>query len=57
MAVLCRHERTKEGDLFIGIESKPNEGHAAMLLPTVASVIVMWRKIQEKFGIDLHKKV
>jgi xylose isomerase len=56
LARLCDYERKKGEKLFIGIEPKPNEGHAAMLLPTVASVIVLWRKLHEEFHINLAKK-
>jgi xylose isomerase len=42
---LCRHEAHKGSELFIAIEPKPNEGHPAMLLPTVASVILFWKRL------------
>ncbi len=56
LADLCKYEASKGGELYIGIEPKPNEGHPAMLLPTVASVIVLWRKIADEFGVSLAKK-
>ncbi len=56
IAELCRYEQKKGGNLYIGIEPKPNEGHPAMLLPTVASVLVLWNKLASEFGIDLSKK-
>ncbi len=56
VADLCRFEEKKGGKLFIGVEPKPNEGHPAMLLPTVASTIVFWRKLEEEFGISRNKK-
>jgi len=42
--------------LFRPFEPKPNEGHPAMLLPTVASAIVFWKKLEKEFGIDIKKK-
>ena len=56
IAGLCQYETQKGGDLYIGIEPKPNEGHAAMLLPTVASAIVFWHKLEQEYGISLQKK-
>jgi xylose isomerase len=56
LAALCRYEADRGGDLFIGIEPKPNEGHPAMLLPTVASAIVLWKRLAEEYGISLEKK-
>lgn len=56
VAELCKHEATLGGEMHIAIEPKPNEGHPAMLLPTVASAIVFWRKLEQEFGIDLKKK-
>lgn len=56
VADLCRYEAKKGEKLYIGIEPKPNEGHPAMLLPTVASVILFWRKLKEQFGISIEKK-
>ncbi|MFZ0391590.1 MAG: TIM barrel protein [Calditrichia bacterium] len=56
VADFCRYEAEKGGECFIAIEPKPNEGHAAMLLPTVASTIAFWRKLESEFGISLEKK-
>ena len=51
IAGICQYEAQKGGDLYIGIEPKPNEGHAAMLLPTVASAIIFWHKLEKEYGI------
>ena len=56
VAKLCRHEEDLGGALFIGIEPKPNEGHPAMLLPTVASALVFWNRLASEFGISKAKK-
>jgi xylose isomerase len=56
IAGLCKYEEKKGGELYMGIEPKPNEGHPAMLLPTVASAIVFWNKLQEEFGVTKKKK-
>jgi xylose isomerase len=56
VAGLCKYEQKKGGNLFIGFEPKPNEGHPAMLIPTVASAIVFWRKLKEEFGLDIKRK-
>lgn len=56
VAGLCRYEAEKGGELFIAIEPKPNEGHPAMLLPTVASAILFWRRLAEEYGISLERK-
>ena len=56
IAGICQYEAQKGGDLYIGIEPKPNEGHAAMLLPTVASAIIFWHKLEKEYGISLWKK-
>lgn len=56
VADLCKYEEKAGGELFIGIEPKPNEGHPAMLLPTVASALIFWRKIEEEFGVKRAKK-
>ena len=42
IADLCKYEAQKGGALYIGIEPKPNEGHPAMLLPTVASALLLF---------------
>ena len=56
VAGLCKYEQKKGGKLHIGFEPKPNEGHPAMLIPTVASAIAFWRKVKEEFGVDLKNK-
>ncbi|MGQ9779468.1 MAG: TIM barrel protein [Bacillota bacterium] len=56
VAGLCKYEEKKGGMLYIGIEPKPNEGHPAMLLPTVASALLFFRKIEEEFGVSRQKK-
>ena len=56
VAKLCAFESGLGGKLFIGIEPKPNEGHPAMLIPTVASAIVFWRRLAEEYGVSMEKK-
>ena len=56
MAKLCRHEEKAGGDLYFALEPKPNEGHPALLIPTVASALVFWYKLEEEFKIPRHKK-
>ena len=56
VAKLCEYEAKKGNQLFIGFEPKPNEGHPAMLIPTVASAILFWRKLEQEFGITTQKK-
>ncbi|WP_263785453.1 sugar phosphate isomerase/epimerase family protein [Salinibacter grassmerensis] len=56
LAKLCRFEAEQGGELFVTLEPKPNEGHPAMLLPTVASAIVMWYRIAEEFDVPLSRK-
>jgi xylose isomerase len=56
IADFCRYEQKKGNQYYIAIEPKPNEGHAAMLLPTVASALLFWRKLESQFGISLQKK-
>jgi len=56
VVALCRHEAAAGGELFVAIEPKPNEGHPAMLLPTVASAILFWRRLEEEFGVAREKK-
>lgn len=56
IAGLVKHEEKKGGKLYFAIEPKPNEGHPAMLLPTVASAIAFWRKLASEYGISLDKK-
>jgi len=56
IAGLCKYEQKKGGSLYICFEPKPNEGHPAMLIPTVASALLFWRKIEEEFGVSRAKK-
>ncbi len=56
IARLCKWERGLGGKLFIGLEPKPNEGHPAMLIPTVASAILFWLKLEEEFEISREQK-
>jgi len=56
VASLCRYEERKGGSLFIGFEPKPNEGHPAMIIPTVASALLFWRRIEEEFGVPRRMK-
>lgn len=56
IADLCNYEQKKGGKLYVAIEPKPNEGHPAMLIPTVASAIVFWKKLKEEYKIDISKK-
>jgi len=56
VAELCKYEEKAGGKLYIGIEPKPNEGHPAMLLPTVASAILFWYKLEQEFGVTRAKK-
>ena len=56
VANLCKMEESKGGSLYFGIEPKPNEGHPAMLLPTVASAILFWIRLEEEFGVTRAKK-
>ncbi len=56
VATLCGFEAKAGGELYIAIEPKPNEGHPAMLLPTVASAILFWWKLEEEFGISRVRK-
>jgi xylose isomerase len=56
VAALCRFERKKGGKMYMAIEPKPNEGYPAMLLPTVASAIVFWKKLKEEYGVNIECK-
>lgn len=56
IADLCKYEEKKGGNLYFGFEPKPNEGHPAMLIPTVASALLFWRKLEEEFGVSKNKK-
>jgi xylose isomerase len=56
IADLCKYEQKKGDKLYVGIEPKPNEGHSAMLLPTVASVLLLWKKLEKDYGISIARK-
>ena len=56
IAGLCKYEQKQGGSLYIGFEPKPNEGHPAMLIPTVASALLFWRRIEDEFGVPKEKK-
>jgi len=56
IAGLCKYEQKQGGSLYIGFEPKPNEGHPAMLIPTVASALLFWRRIEDEFGVPREKK-
>jgi len=56
IAALCKYEQKKGGSLYIGFEPKPNEGHPAMLIPTVASALLFWYRVEKEFGVSLKKK-
>jgi xylose isomerase len=56
VAGLCKLEAKLGGKMYIGLEPKPNEGHPAMLIPTVASALLFWRRIEDEFGVPRAKK-
>jgi xylose isomerase len=56
IAALCTYEASLGGKLYIAIEPKPNEGHPALLLPTVASALLLWHTLEKEFGIRREKK-
>lgn len=56
IAELCRIEKSLGGELYMALEPKPNEGYPAMFIPTVASAIVFWKRLQQQYDIDLDKK-
>ncbi|HOJ77188.1 MAG TPA: xylose isomerase [Bacillota bacterium] len=56
IAKLCKYEESKGGALYFGFEPKPNEGHPAMIIPTVASALLFWRRIEEEYGVTRKKK-
>ena len=56
VATLCRYEQKRGGKLFIAFEPKPNEGHPAMLVPTVASALLFWMRLEQEFAIPKDKK-
>jgi xylose isomerase len=56
IAGLCKYEQKKGGSLYMGFEPKPNEGHPAMLIPTVASALLFWYRVEKEFGVSLKNK-
>jgi xylose isomerase len=56
VAGLCKYEEKKGGNLHIGFEPKPNEGHPAMLIPTVASALLFWFRLEEEFSVSRKNK-
>jgi xylose isomerase len=56
LAQLCQYEEQRGGLLYWGLEPKPNEGHPAMLIPTVASALIAWWRLHERFGVNLARK-
>ncbi len=56
VAGLCKYEARKGGRLYIGFEPKPNEGHPAMLIPTVASALLFWYRVEKEFGVNIARK-
>jgi len=56
VAGLCKYEQKMGGSLHIGFEPKPNEGHPAMLIPTVASALLFWMRIEDEFGVPRKNK-
>ena len=56
MAKLCKFEEKLGGNLYFAFEPKPNEGHPALLIPTVSSALVFWNKIEEEFNVSRNKK-
>ena len=55
MDKLCQYEEKLGGDLYFSLEPKPNEGHPSMLIPTVASALVFWNKLEKEFKITPAK--
>ena len=55
LADLVNQDQHHGGELYFGIEPKPNEGHPAMLAPTVASAILLWKKVSELCKTDPHR--
>jgi len=52
MIALLRYEKKKGGKLYIAIEPKPNEGHPKMILPTVASALLLRRRLGDKVDVS-----
>jgi xylose isomerase len=56
VAKLCKADAARGGELYLSIEPKPNEGHPALMLPTVASAIAFWRRLHAEYDIPLERK-
>lgn len=56
MVKLCKYEEKLGGNLYFALEPKPNEGHPVLLIPTVASALVFWNKLEKEFNISCEKK-
>lgn len=56
IAKLCKYEEKLGGNLYFALEPKPNEGHPALLIPTVASALVFWNRLEEEYKIPRAKK-
>ena len=56
VAQVSKYEAALGGKMFIAFEPKPNEGHPAMLVPTVASAIAFWVRLEKEFGIPTARK-
>lgn len=56
MADLCEYELGMGGEMYFGIEPKPNEGHPAMLIPTVASAVLLWMSLEKDYSVSREKK-
>jgi xylose isomerase len=54
IAGIINYEKKKGGKLYIAVEPKPNEGHPAMLLPTVGSVLALKSRLAKK-GVDVSR--
>ncbi|MDI9636653.1 hypothetical protein QM565_12935 [Geitlerinema splendidum] len=55
LAELAKYEAAAGGQLYLCIEPKPNEGHPAMMPPTVASAILLWQRVAEQYGVDASR--
>lgn len=56
VAALCQYEAKQGGLMYFAFEPKPNEGHPAMLIPTVASALLFWRRLEDEFGVPRTRK-
>lgn len=55
LADLVRYEQKAGGEMYLCIEPKPNEGHPAMMPPTTAGAILLWRRVAEQYGLDASR--